>query len=308
MGVFSVLLTVVLPVFSVVGLGALLGRRMPFDAGSINRLAAFAAVPALVFRSMSSIDFDARVLSLAVGYLTLLLVLAAVAALVGLSWTRAERNTLMGTTLSANAANINLPVALFAFGEAGLERALVIYVMTALLLFSVGPLLLGRGENGAALPWRHGLRAALTFPVLWASLAGWAVGASGIELPMALNRAVALLADAAVPIVLLSLGIHLSRNRRWWPQRRAQGAVVLKLMVAPLLAFAVARLLGLEGTDVAVLVLIGAMPTAINTTIVAIEFGGDLDFIGDTVVTGTLLSVVTIPIVLAFTKSYLGLF
>jgi predicted permease len=79
-------------------------------------------------------------------------------------------------------------------------------------------------------------------------------------------------------------------------------------MVAPLLAFAVARLLGLEGTELAVLVLIGAMPTAINTTIVAIEFGGDLDFIGDTVVTGTLLSVVTIPIVLAFTKSYLGLF
>lgn len=307
MGVLSILLTVVLPVFLVVGLGAFIGRRMPFDGGTLNRIAAYAAVPALVFRSMSGIELDARVASLALGYIALLLALALVAGLIGLAWTRGERNTLIGTTLSANAANINLPVALFAYGEAGLERALVLYVMTALLLFSLGPLLLGRGADGAALPWRQGVRAALAFPVLWASLAGWGVGAGNIELPVAVVRAVGLLADAAVPIVLLSLGIHLSRTKRWWPQRRAQGAVALKLTVAPLIAFGVARLLGLEGTDLAVLVLIGAMPTAINTTIVAAEFGGDLDFIGDAVVTGTLLSVVTIPIVLALTKGYLGL-
>jgi malate permease and related proteins len=293
----ALLVDVVLPVFAVVTVGGVVGRRFRLEVAPINRLALYGAVPALVFRTLAGIEMAWRpALHLVGAYGLFMLAMAAAAALVARRWPAASRRALIGTSVFGNAANLNLPVALFAFGAAGLERALVLYVVTSLAMFSIGPTLMGRAVGlGPA------VRAAIGFPVLWASLAGLAVNALGVRLPVGAERAVGLLADAAVPVVLLSLGVHMARSLRWRPNGRAAAAVVIKLALGPALAAAVGAAVGLRGLDLAVLVVLGAMPTAINAVMLAVEFGGDAEQVGDAVVAGTALSLLTLPIVLALT-------
>jgi malate permease and related proteins len=296
LALFTLLLEVVLPVFAVVAVGAAVGRRFDLQVTPINRLAIYAAVPALAFRTMAGIEMAwGPALHLVGGYLAFMLAMGALAALFGRRWRPSRRRTLIGTSIFGNAANLNLPVALFAFGDPGLERALVLYVVTALSLFGLGPLLLGRATGV-----RRALRTALGFPVLWATVAGLALNATGIALPVGATRGIGLLADAAVPVVLLSLGIHLARSAHWRPERRTWLAVGLKLGVGPVVAAAVGAALGLTGLDLAVLVVLGGMPTAINAAMLAVEFGGEAEQVGEAVVVGTALALVTLPLVLAF--------
>lgn len=290
----GLLLDVVLPVFVVIGIGGLIGRRFGLDVTVVNRVALYAAVPALAFRTLADLDLAAaEVTRLLAGYALFAVALAALAWLIGRGWPTPARRTLVGTSLLANAANLNLPVVLFAFGEAGFERALVLYVVTSLLMFSVGPSLVGRARSLGAT-----LHTVLTFPVLWAALAGLAAHAWHVELPQTVTRAVALLADAAIPLVLLTLGLQLARTRRLRPTARVWTGVALKLLAGPLVAGLAGRSVGLGGLDLAVLVTFGAMPTAVNTAMLAIEFEGDTAQVGDTVVVGTALALLTLPVVL----------
>lgn len=298
--VLALLLDVVLPVFLVIAAGAVIGTRFRLEAAAVNRVALYAAVPALVFRTLSELQLaGAAVGRLLLAYGAYLFAAAALAALVARAWPAVRRRALVGTSVLPNAANLNLPVALFAFGPAGLERALVLYVATSLLTFTLGPSLVGR-PTGVA----RAVRTALGFPVLWAAVAGLAVSATGAAPPLPIARAVGLLADAAVPLVLLTLGVHLARARRWRPAPAAWTAVGLKLIAGPVLAAGAGTLVGLSGLDLAVLTVLGAMPTAVNAAVLAVEFDGDAELVGDAVVAGTALALATLPLVLVLAQRW----
>lgn len=290
----ALLVEVVLPVFLVIAVGALVGALLRLDVGPINRLSIYAVLPALVFRSMSELAFaEIAWVRLVGAYLVFLLVVAAA------SWTLAarlptpSRRALMGTTMLGNAANMNLPVTLFALGAAGLDRALILYVVSVVVMYLVGPVLFGRGRS----PGRV-LRTLMSFPALWAALAGLIVSSGDVAIPLPLARAIDLAADAAIPLMLLILGIQLVRAGRWRPSGRVWFAVSVKLIGAPLVAAAVGWTFGLRGVDLAALTLLGAMPTAVNAVMLTLEFGGDARQVGDTVALGTLSALVTLPIVL----------
>jgi predicted permease len=291
----SLLLEVVLPVFLLVGVGAAAGRLLRLEAASINRLSLYVVVPTLVFRSMAGLSLADLPAARLVGAFALFLVsIATLAWFAGARLPTPSRRALTGTSMLGNAANMNLPVTLFALGPAGLDRALILYVVTAVTMYAVGPVLFGGSPSVGRV-----VRTVASFPVLWAALIGLALSRTGTALPLPLERAVDLLADAAIPLMLLILGIQLVRAGRWRPSGRVWTAVALKLALAPLLAAGIGTALGLGGVDLAALTLLAAMPTAVNTVMLSLEFGGDARQVGDTVALGTLASLATLPWVLA---------
>lgn len=291
----ALLVQVVLPVFAVIGIGAAAGAVLRLDVEPINRLSIYAVLPALVFQSMSDLELsDIAWGRLVAAYLLSLLVIAATTWTLGARLPAMSRRALVGTSMLGNAANMNLPVTLFALGAAGLDRALILYVTSVVVLYLVGPVLFGARTSIA-----RALRTLLSFPALWAALAGLAVARTNVGVPLPFERAVDLVAGAAIPLMLLILGVQLVRAGRWRPSGRVVSAVGVKLIVAPLIAAAVGWGLGLRGIDLAALTLLGAMPTAVNAVMLSIEFGGDARQVGDTVAIGTLSSLVTLPIVLA---------
>jgi malate permease and related proteins len=301
-GVLDVLLQVVVPAFLVIAAGFGLGRTFRLDLTTLNRLALYAAVPSLVFTSLAATDVafeDAG--RLLAGNALFLLTMAALASLVAWRFPRPVRRGLVATSLFGNAANIMLPVTLFAFGDEGLQRALILYVFTAVMLFTLGPLVVG---GGAETSRRRFLVAILRLPVLWAALLGVAFNLSGVALPVGLGRGLELLGAAAIPVVLLSLGVQIERTGVRAPSLVNVVGTALKLVIGPLVGFATGSLVGARGLDLAVLTLLGAMPPAINVFLIALEFGADAEEVARTVILSTFTAVATLTIVLSVLAAY----
>jgi predicted permease len=291
--------SVVLPVFLLIAVGMLLGRTIQPDLRTINRTALYGAVPALVFASLTQAELVPSQLGVLIGgWLAIIAVVAGISylttrLLLGRFVTPKARSGFVATSIFSNSANMMLPITLFALGQEGLERALILFVLSSMILFSLGPLVFS--GQGAGL--KSTLAAVVRLPVLWAALLGISVNLSGLTLPTGLMRGVEILGDAAIPLVLLALGLQMQRSGNAAPTAVNMFATGFKLLVVPLVAFLVALLIGARGLDLAVLTLLAAMPPAVNTFMLALEFGGDAEEVARTVALATFSSLFTLTAV-----------
>jgi predicted permease len=137
----------------------------------------------------------------------------------------------------------------------------------------------------------------LKLPLIWAMVFGLLLRLFGRELPFKLDRGLYLIAQAAVPIALLLLGMQIAHSS-WQFSPYEFGASFMRLVVGSLVAFFSGKILGLTGLDLQVLVLQSSMPAAVNSFLMVTEFGGDAPRTARVVVASTLLGFVTLPVVL----------
>ncbi len=288
-------LEVVFPTFFLIGLGALADRLFPnLDMETLTRLSVYLLIPALVFNAISqtALSLEAALL-IAAAYLLYLLVLGFVSVFGSAGLTAAQTRGVVVTSLFGNTGNMGLPITLFAYGAAGFERAVVIFVVSLVVMFAVGPTVLA---GGGAIGSR--LKEALKLPPIWAALAGLTVNITHFDLPESLTQGVSLLGGAAIPIMLLSLGIQMHRSWVWAVGGAAVRSLGLRLLAGPFIAYGVGRLLGLETLDLSVLVLSAVMPAAVTMFVIAVEVRGDYESVARAVVATTIGSFVAITAVI----------
>jgi predicted permease len=294
-GLFGTIANVVLPVFLIAGVGFAVRKVLDVDPRPIGRLSLYVLVPTLLFKSMLTAQMGGDEI-VRIGVYALLLT----SILVGLGFVcggllRAGRAETSGLALSMtfmNAVNYGLPVNLFAFGQEGFDRAAVFAVFETTLTFSLAVFVAARGQ----LPWRKALLPVLQMPVLWAAVAGIGCRAADVVLPLPLERALNILAGAAVPVVILLLGMQVASLsfRRLRPS--AVVATVGRLGVSPALGLLLVALLAPEPLTAKVLVLEAAMPTSVNVTLLASEFDADPDLVATVALLTTATSIVTVAI------------
>lgn len=291
----EIFLSSVLPAFLIVGIGVLLGPLVGSGIVAVNRLVLYAAAPALVLTALVEADLVlSNVIRLYSGHLLFVAAMFVLAR--GLTW-RVERRASRGfaaTAMFSNAANLMLPISLFALGALGLERAVLLFVLLQFLMYTLVPLVLVGRDDFAG----RSLLGLLRLPVLWAVPVGIVLNLLSVPPPTGIWRGVSLLSDAAIPLILLILGLQVYRSGLRPPTGLTWAATLLKLVVGPPVAYALGWLVGARELDLAVLTLLGAMPPAVNILILSLEFGGDVEGVARTVVLGTLGAMLTLPVVL----------
>lgn len=295
----TVLLPAVVPVGLIILIGFIAGRTLSLEDKTLSQLTLYILAPALIADNLYRTTLSAQsTAGLLVGFAIISVLLYVAAWGLGklLKLSDSSQKSLMATTLFPNAGNLGLPLTAFALGDAGLERAIVYLIASSILLFGIGPALLRGG--GIA----YGVRLTLKLPLFWAMVGGVILRLLPIELPLRLGEGIERLGQAAIPVALIILGMQLASTR--FNVGMYEGfAATLRLLGAPLIAYAVARVLQLEGLDLQVLVLQSAMPAAVNSVVVVSEFGGDTPRTARTVVVSTLASFATLPLVLWATGS-----
>jgi predicted permease len=292
----------ILPIFVVASVGFLLARRLHADVRTLSRITFNALAPCLVFNLLVTSQVSAAEFGRIVAFTVLLVAgIGTVARLVAIPF-RLDRPTLAAfliVVMFSNAGNYGLSVVLFAFGRDVLARAALYFVTSALLMYTVGSVLASSGRVGV----KAALKGLLRVPALWGLLAATVVISTGVTLPTALARPVELLGVAAIPSMLLVLGMQFEQGA--WPERPGLVATAagLALVVSPLLGFLLARLLGLEGIARQAVIVESAMPSAVITTILALEFDVAPRFVTSVVVLTTLASPVTVSLLIALLKS-----
>ena len=288
------LLNTVLPVALVVLAGYLLGKRVPMDLTTLSRLTLYLLVPALIFDAMYRAEYSREgllglTLGFALTYGLLYLFIALAGRLLRLSPEAAKG--LLVCALFPNSGNMGLSLVYFALGEEGLRRAVVYFILSSAVMFGLGPAFI----RGGGL--REGLLLTLRLPLFYALFLGLLLKAIGIALPFRLDEGVRLMGQAAIPVLLLTLGMQMAKTR--FQVGAFEGvASGLRLLLAPLLAYGVGALLGLPRLEHQVLVLQSATPVAVNAFLMTQEFGGDAVRVARSVVVSTFLAFLTVPLVL----------
>ena len=287
-----------LPIILTAGAGFLLARGLKLNPKTLSQVIFYIFGPALVFKLLTHSELENRdILITMVREGAFVLLLGAIAWVVGrmLKLERSMLAAVMITVMFMNAGNYGLPVAQFAFGDTALAYAALIFVVMSMMGNSVGVVISSAGRAGL----RESLIGLLRLPATYALLFGLLFVQFNWVLPKPLDRTVSLLGDAASPSMLILLGMQLT-NVRWNGLTRALSvAVGMRLLISPLLALWLSRLMGLSGAAYQASVLQSAMPSAVMTTMLATEFDTEPVFVTTVVMMTTLLSPLTLTPLLA---------
>ena len=289
------------PVLLIGAAGYALGRSRLVDAQPLTSLSVAVLAPAISFYAVTTATGDHGVLARMTLYLVLqLLVIGALAIAVSAAfgWDRARRTGLLLATLFSNAGNAGLPLALFAWGSRGLAAALAFFAVQAVIVNVLAAYIAAQAESGA----RRALRTLARLPVTYAVAAGLLLDVLGVVPPAPVAKAAELLANGAVAVMLLLIGVQLAQVRPGgeWPAITA--ATVIRLGVAPVLAWVTAPWVGLEGVARQTSILQSSLPTAVTAAIWASEFGVAPSLVSGAVIVTTLLSPLTVACLLTLLR------
>ncbi|MGC8857054.1 MAG: AEC family transporter, partial [Anaerolineae bacterium] len=278
-----------------------LGKFLTVDARTLGRVIFYLFSPILVFNLLIKSDVQ-----LEQGLITILFTLALVATLGGLAFLlgkmlRLERSLLLAVVLTAafgNNGNYGLPLVSFAFGEKALAYATVFFVTTSILFNTVGVLIASLGH----MDLKNALLGLFKIPTVYA--AGLAIGLNGLHLtlPLPLARTVELAANGSIPLMLVLLGLELTRVQ-WANSKRALGASVFVRMIAgPGVGLVLTALFGMQGAVRQANVVQASMPAAVSTTVLATEFQLEPALVTAIVFVSTVISPLTLTPLLFFLR------
>ncbi len=307
----SIFLQVCLPLVVVVGLGFFMDRKFKLHLESLVKLNLYVMVPAFVFARLLDTPMaggDAGRIMAAV-FATLMLC-GVVSWCVGrvLHLNGASQKAHALASMLGNCGNFGLPLVTLAFGKAAAAVQVFALVTMNVSTFTVG-LFLANAEAGGG--WRshaRALTATLRQPAIYAVTA--AVICRNFDIPVRdvtfFWEPVKMLADCLIGFALLTLGVQLSQTKPAPLRAPLLSALAIRLLIGPVIAFGLTTFMGFPKAVAAVIILTAGSPTAVNSALLAHEFGGDRSFATASVYYSTIFSMLTVTVNLAILRWWLG--
>jgi malate permease and related proteins len=277
---------VLMPVLCLVAAGTWYGKRCQPDPEWTNKMNMDWFLPALIFSALSTRAFDLQADSW--------LILGTVGIILGsglLAWPlvhvlKLDWRTFLPPVMFSNCGNVGLPLAMFAFGQALMPNAIVVFVTTNLLFFTLGAWLISGKTQ-----WRNILRS----PMVIATFAGFAMGTSGWRLPGEVAGPIQLLGQISLPLMLFTLGIRMAQVQ-WADWKHGLLGAVLCPLTGMLAAAVVLPWLPLTPGQQAALILFAVLPPAAVNYLLAEKYQQEPKKVAAIVLAGNIASLVFVPI------------
>lgn len=304
------ILLVTFPFFALVLCGYIAARREMLPHVAIPGLNAFVlyfALPCMLYRFGSTTPVaqfaDPGLIGVYFVCAVAMVALTIGASVRRVGWNNGAFGGLVASFSNTGYMGVPLLVALLGDGAAG---PAIVTILIDLLFTSSVCIALSRldsaGTHGAAIAARNALRGVLANPMPWAIVLGALSSAVGLKLWGPIGQTVGLLADAASPVALFTIGAVLARSRAAAvADRHTRDELPLaltKLLVHPLLMYGVGRgaiALGvpLSAFVLTVMTLVAALPSASNVVMLAERFGADSGRIARIILISTALAFLT---------------
>lgn len=286
---FVQIVSIVFPLFAVIGIGYLYGRKHRPDMIATNQVNMGIFVPALVFSALAGRSFEfADVGMIALGGFVIVLGSGL------LGWPIARRlgystKTLLPPMMFKNAGNMGLPLLIFAFGDKVLPAAVILFLTENILHFLIATLWLG---NNAKL-WRI-----FREPVILAGFVGVMVSLSDVVLWPPFMSAMKIIADVSTGLMLFSLGVRLNTApfAEW---RIGMVGAIATPVTGMLIAWSFCLAFGLSSIETDVLLVFGALPPAVLNFMFAERYAQEPDKVASIVILGNLMALISISAALA---------
>lgn len=294
-----------MPLFILIALGWMLVRWRKWPASISEALNLFVfkvALPAMLFRLMTDFSksppVDARLLLAFFGGCLIVFVIGRLVAarLFRLDGVSGSVFALGG--IFSNNVMIGLPIATVMLGEEAIPSVALVLVFNGLILWTLVTVSIEWVKHGALNLKGFGKTAVnvLKNPLIIAILTGTLFSLTGFTLPNMVEQPIAMLGQIGVPLALIALGMSLAAYEIKEGLRESYAICVLKLIVQPLVIWALAVLLGLPPLESKVVVLLGSMSVGINVYLMSQQFNALTGPAATSMLLSTLLSAVTTPV------------
>lgn len=206
-----------------------------------------------------------------------------------------QRGLYLFMHLFANVGFMGFPVISTIFGDAGMIYAVIFNVVFNVLVYSLGILLIGNSKETTGFQ----PKLLLNIPFI-AALISIILFFTPIQFPSAVMSALDYLGNVTTPVAMLILGCTIASMpvKELFDDWRVYLFAAMRLAVVPLTVMLMLKLIGVKDPLISgVMIILTGMPVATNTTMLAIEYGGDLQLASKGIFFTTILSVITIPLI-----------
>jgi len=288
------LLTIIIPVFFGVSIGFIWSRMgKPFDTESVTSLVFNLGTPFLIFSTLTRLDIDPETFANMAIVIVVALLLFFLITLLLLYILRLDIRTYLATVMIPNTGNVGIPLCFLAFGELGLAFAIIVYTIVSLTQFTLG-VAIAAGSFSLLELAKNSL--------IYAVLAALLVMATDYQLPFWFANTIHVFSQFAIPLMLISLGVSLEKIVvTSLPRNIALSCV--RLIMGLGVGLFVSYVFGLEGVARGVIILQCSMPAAVFNYLLAMRYKNNPEEVAGLVVTSTVISFATLPILLAFILS-----
>jgi len=295
---YNVFLPISLPVIG----GALLKRFKGIDTKGLSALSLYVLSPALIFETLKNASITSNEVAVTVAFCLLnMLVLWVLSALIGrwLGLSQAEKSGLSLTTIFTNSVNYGLPLVLLAFGQAGLDKASVYVIVQIILMNTLGVYLAARSHFSAA----KAVRSVFTLPSVYAAVLAVCFRWMEFQLPQGMDTGISMLSAAYAPLALVILGVQMVGVREGEitltvTKRGFWSGMIMRMLVGPTVAWLLLLVLSIEGTLFSVILILSAMPAAVNAVILAEEYDAAPKLVSRCILWTTLASFIVLPLMI----------
>ena len=296
MEIYIKIFEVIFPVFFVIGIGYYLGKKNPkFDTNFITVFAGNIGTPAMIFYTVTTTGIT---LNIFIHYFVYALLMIGGFALIGLILLFLLRKDLsmeLPPLILPNTGNMGIPICLFAYGTEGLGIASAVASVIILFHFTLGIFLAKK---------KFSLDVVVKSPPVYAIIISVIFLFFQIQTPLFLENTTFLLTYATIFLVLMSLGIALTKLK--FSLKDSILLSLCRVILGPVIAFIIIYYFNLSGFAAGVLLIQSAMPSAILNYLVGSMYSPKkiVDSIASTIVVSTIISFFTIPIVVFFALKY----
>jgi len=296
MEIYIKIFEVIFPVFFVIGIGYYLGRKNPkFDTNFITNFAGNIGTPAMIFYTVTTTGIT---LNIFINYFIYAIIMIAGFAIIGLillSFLKKDLSMELPPLILPNTGNMGVPICLFAYGTQGLGVASAVASVIILFHFTLGVFLAKKKFSFDIL---------IKSPPVYAIIISVFFLYFEIKTPIFLENTTFLLTYATIFLVLMSLGIALTRFK--FSLKNSIIMSLCRVFLGPFIAYVIIYNFKLSGLAAGVLLIQSAMPSAILNYLVGSMYSPKkvVDSIASTIVISTLMSFITIPIVVFFALKY----
>lgn len=268
------------------------------DIDPLNKIVMYILMPCMIFSALYSADMS---LLPTLGILPFVILTASIGSgvisyivLKRLHYDDKKIWSVLVTVMIANTAFMGYPVNLGVYGHPGFLRAIFCDLATTCMFLLLSFVLVLKFGGTV----KRAFREILLFPPLWAVVLGISFNLLNIPIGPVLDKTVNYLADGAIPLIMISLGLSIELGGLARSKAMVIFTSIVKLGVFPLIALIVVSLLGLTGLQHDVGIIEAAMPSGMLSLLLAITYKLDYELTSDCILINTVISLITLPIIM----------
>ena len=303
--VLSTLYQVIVPLSIPVIVGALLGYYKNLDTKPLLTLYLYFLTPAIILNTLATaeISFDDVYKTLAFSLLNLGF-LWAIANILG-KVLKLPPSEVAGLTLVStftNSVNYGLPLVLLAFGQLGLDKASVYVIGQMIIVNTVGVYFAARSQFSV----KNAIKSVFSLPAIYAAILALVLRTFDLHLPAEVATGVSMVAGGYSPVVLAILGAQMVKVRTMPSESNGQSTfwtgLMVRLILAPLVAYLGLSILHIDGTLFSVLLILASMPVAVNAVVLAERFNASPELVSKCILWTTLASFLVLPVLIVLVQ------